>query len=305
MWRGDRPQRLAFGQMDELVERIDQRREQRVPACLELGEICLFGKFPGFPEAFDNFTQCGPAAQKRLVDFPQLHIGGVEKFEPAIGAVDRNCRPQIMQDLLMILDMAGKLGLDLLDLGAVDGKSANRPVAADRRFGQLHQAACPGRDDMMSLGMRIAGFRRPRSQGTSAVAGRAGREFGSVVGAGFRLGFDSVQIGRVDVVEGKFAAPAPHRKRKGAQRFTETVADPNGGRGFGGSYCIVTQPQNRKMTLGALVDHPAAKCIAPHPGSRIRERFHRRSCRRQSGQSQLPDYLRWPARQSFPHPRNR
>ena len=82
--------RAAVGQVQELLDRIDQAGEELGPLPLGLGEVGVFGKAAAVAQQLDHGREVGLGREPAAVELPELDEGVVEEAEPLVAAVDRD-----------------------------------------------------------------------------------------------------------------------------------------------------------------------------------------------------------------------
>src|SRR5258708_22465338 len=136
-------ERGAVGDVDQLFQGIEQRGEQLEALALERREVGVFRQAPLLAQHLQDLAVAGLVAQPALVELPQLGEGGIEEFEPLIGAVDRHRGGEILQHLAMRRDVAGEFALDLLAFGGVE-RAADGAAAGQRRLDEFEEAPRAG-----------------------------------------------------------------------------------------------------------------------------------------------------------------
>ena len=161
--------------MQQLLLRLDQRGEHGELLALEGAEIGVFRDAPALAQPLQHLVEVGLGGEPVLLEPPQLREGGVEEVEPRVGAVDRDRDGDVLEHLAMGGDVARQLGLDVLEVGEVEGEADDLAVAAERRLGELDQAARAADDDVVALGLRHLGLPRALGERAAVVAERRRR----------------------------------------------------------------------------------------------------------------------------------
>ena len=125
---------------------------------LEGAEIGVLGQLAPLAQPLQHLVEIGLGAEPVLLETPEPREGGVEEGEPRVGAVDRDGDGDVLQHLGMGRDVARELGLLVLELGEVAGVADDVAVGAERRLGDVDEAARAADDDVVALGLRQAGL---------------------------------------------------------------------------------------------------------------------------------------------------
>ena len=214
---GDDPERPPVGQVPPALLRLDGPvggEQTGLPAA----EIRLLGELAGGAQPIEDLAVRRGGFEKRLVEVPELAVGGVVEGEPLLSVEDRDRGRQLVERAGVRLHLALEVVADAIELRNVDGDAG--AAGRGRALGHVEHAPGAG-DDGGDPGRVGAAGGPPAGRFVAIGAVEQLEAAGPRVRRVRRL--DGAKIGLVRPAEGAVAGAQPDRLRDGVEEPAQAL----------------------------------------------------------------------------------
>ncbi len=219
--------------------RLGQIRKEGVTLLLEGGKVGHLGEAATGTRRFKHFSMGGLGAEPVLVQVVQLDVGTVEEFDPFVGAIDDDRGREPLEHLGVRGDVTFQAAPGVFEVGDIPGDADRAGIRAERRFGEVIDAALAARDDVVDGRARLPGPARPRGKRLGLRAIGPGDRLAAARYGGLRVGLEDVGVRLVAVHQRLVGTAQPDGQRQRVEHRAQPLAVcptyPDGGKQFTGA----------------------------------------------------------------------